>query len=161
MTPPKAYRFYTRSPDGKAIFGFDSLEGATTAAIEYGETAFVVDTNAQTYNPMLHEVRQGELKISGIGGWGRGRMGLDLDFIEAIKKGHVALAHAFLAKGSDVNAKDRHGGPALHWAVGGGKIEIVQLLLEHGADTTQIDGNGQTAAQLAQKRGRQEIAKLL
>jgi len=161
MTGSRSFQFFARSSDGKAIFGFDTLEGATTAALEYGEGAFVIDTAARTYNPMLHAVRNGELKITGFGGWGADRMGLDRDYIESIKKGHVAIVHAFLAKGANVNAKDAKGGPALHWAVGGGKLAIVELLLAHGVDVSVVDGNGQTAAELAQKRGRSEICKLL
>ncbi len=160
-SPPRPFRFYTRSPDGQAIFGFDTLEGATTAALEYGEGAFVIDTSARTYHPALHSVRDGALKITGFGGWGAGRMGLDRDFIESIKKGHVAIVHAFLAKGANVNAKDGNGGPALHWAVGGGKEAIVGLLLQHGADASAIDSNGQTALELAEKRGRSGIVALL
>ncbi len=161
MTSSCTYRFFARTSDGQAIFGFDTLEGATTAALEYGEGAFVIDTSAQTYNPVLHSVREGELKITGYGGWGAGRLGLDRDYIEAIKKGHVAIVHAFLAKGADVNARDANGGPALHWAVGGGKSAIIELLLEHGVDVSVVDGNGQTAAELARKRGRTEILGLL
>jgi len=159
--PPRNRRFFVRSPDGQAIYGFESLAGATTAALEFGEGAFVVDTNAQTYYPMLRSVREGELVIAGVGGWGAGRMGLDRDLIEAIKKGHVAIVHAFLAKGASADARDGHGGPALHWAVGSGKPGIVQLLLENGADAGAVDGNGQTARELAEKLDRPALAALL
>ncbi len=158
MTP---HRYYVRSQDAKAIFGFDSLDAASMAAREYGEGAFVVDTMAQAYKPMLHQVRDGDLVYAGYGGWDTGRFGLDRDLIEAVKKGHVAIVHAFLAKGADANAIDANGGPALHWAVGGGKLEIVQLLLQAGADVSVLDGHGQSALMLAQKRGRHEIASLL
>ncbi len=157
----EAYRYYVRAPDGRAIFGFESTEGAETAARAYGEGAHVVDTLAQAYRPMLQEMRGGELVISGFGGWDTGRFGLDRDLIEGIKKGHVAIAHAFLAKGADANARDKHGGTALHWAVGGGRPEIVELLLEQGADPTARDAEGQTALALAQERGRDEIAEIL
>ncbi len=136
------YRYYVRSPDGRAIFGFESPEAAETAARAYGEGAHVVDTLAQAYRPMLQEMRGGELVIAGFGGWDTGRFGLDRDLIEGIKKGHVAIAHAFLAKGADANARDKHGGTALHWAVGGGRPEIVELLLEQGADPTARDAEG-------------------
>jgi hypothetical protein len=159
MTEP--YRYYVRSPDGRAIFGFESPEGAETAALEYGDGALVIDTLAQAYMPMVQESAGGELVISGFGGWDTGRFGVDRDLIEGVKKGHVAIAHAFLAKGADVNAPDKHGGTALHWAVGGGKAEIVKLLLDHGADASARDAHGQTALDLAQKRGKDEIAELL
>ncbi len=107
------YRYYVRSPDGRASFGFETTEAAETAARAYGEGAHVIDTLAQAYLPMLQELRGGELVIAGFGGWDTGRLGLDRDLIEGIKKGHVAIAHAFLAKGADANARDSHGGPAL------------------------------------------------
>ena len=157
----EAYRYFVRAPDGRAIFGFETAEAAATAAREYGDGAHVIDTLAQAYLPMLQELRGGELVISGFGGWDTGRFGLDRDLIEAIKKGHVAIVHAFLAKGADPNARDKHGGPALHWAVGGGKAEIVRLLLDEGADATARDGAGQSALDLAEARGKGEIAALL
>jgi len=160
-SPSSKFRYFVRSPDGRAVFGFESTEGAKTAALAYGEGAFVVDTNAQTYFPMLHSVRDGEVVITGFGGWGAGRMGLDRDYIEAVKKGHVAIVHAFLAKGADVNARDASGGPALHWAVGSGKPEIVQLLLEHDVEVDAVDGNGQTARDLAEKLDRPVLMELL
>jgi len=106
-------------------------------------------------------VRDSEVSITGFGGWGAGRMGLDLDLIESIKKGHVAIIHAFLAKGADVNAKDQNGGPALLWAAGGGHPDIVQLLLDHGADKRISDRGGKTALDIARKKNRQDIEKLL
>ncbi len=159
--PSRELRYFVRSPDGVAIHGFETVAGAETAALAHGEGALVVDTCAQTYCPMLHRVRDGALEIAGVGGWGADRMGLDGDLIEAIRKGHVAIVHAFLAKGSDVNARDAGGGPALHWAVGGGKAEIVRLLLAHGAYTAAVDGNGQTARAVAEKLGRPALVALL
>ncbi len=164
VEPPntaKQYRYYVRSPDGQAIFGFGNTEGARTAALAYGDGCFVIDTLAKAYLPMLRETVDGDLVYAGYGGWDTGRFGLDRDFIEGIKKGHVAIVHAFLAKGAQVNAQDHHGGPALHWAVGGGKPEIIKLLLDQGADVTARDRQGQTALQVADARGRTDIAELL
>jgi hypothetical protein len=158
---PEPRRFYVRSPDGRAIFGFDELEGATTAALAYGNGAFLIDTQAQAYSPMLQECLDGEIVYSGYGGWDTGRFGVGRDFIEGIKKGHVAIVHAFLAKGADVNSRDAQGGPALHWAVGGGKPEIVKLLLDQGADLGARDSRGKSALDLAEERNRTEIAALL
>ena len=155
------YRYYVRSPDGRAMFGFESPEAAETAARAYGEGVHVVDTLAQAYKPMLQEVRGGELVLAGFGGWDTGRFGLDRDLIEGIKKGHVAIAHAFLAKGANANARDSHDGPALHWAVAGSRAETVKLLLDHGADPNARDSQGQTALDLAKARDRDEIAEVL
>ena len=161
VTLTMPHRYYTRSPDGKAIYGFSRPEAADTAALAYGNGAHVIDTMAKSYQPMLSEVMDGELLIAGSSGWDTGKPdGLDADFIEAAKK-HVALAHAFLEKGADVNAADKNGGTALHWAVGGNKKQIVVLLLQHGADVAARDKNGLSPLDLAIKHNRDEIAALL
>jgi ankyrin repeat protein len=154
-------RFFVRSPDGGVMAGFEKREAAEFTAREYGDGALIVDTLAQAYMPMLQKISNGEVIYAGYGGWDTGRFGLNRDFIEGIKKGHVAIVQAFLAKGADVNAADGNGGPALHWAIGGGKVEIVQLLLDHGAHKDALDGHGQTARDVAKKRGRDDIAELL
>lgn len=159
------HRFYVRPSDGREITGVDTLEAAEALSRDYGDGTHVIDTHAQTYYPMLQESRDGALVYAGFGGWDTGRRGIDQDYIEAIKKGHVALVHAFLAKGADVNACDPSGGTALHWAVGGGKPDVVALLLAHGADKSAVDHHGQTppklAEKLAEKKGNAEILVLL
>ncbi len=158
-------RYYARSPDGRAIFGFDRAQAAETVALEYGIGATIVDTLAQVYTPMLQEVLPGDggprLVLAPIGGWGAGRFDLDRDLIEAVKKGHEAIVHAFLAKGASANARDARGGSALHWAAGRGKIDVVALLLAEGADVDARDGAGRTALDVAECRSRSEIAELL
>lgn len=161
----KTYRFYVRSPDGRAIYGFDRAEVAAEVALEYGVGAEVVDTLAQGYIPMLQQVisAQGrkEIVYGAIGGWDTGRFGVDRDLIEGIKKGSVAIAHAFLAKGASANAADAGGGTALHWAVARGNIDVVRLLLGHGADVAARDATGLTALDVARNKSRDEIADLL
>lgn len=165
MTPPRTYRYYVRSPDGRAIYGFDRLEAATAVALEYGVGAALVDTLAQAYYPIIQEVQATasgkELVFGAVGGWDTGRFGLDRDLIEAVKKGSAAIAHAFLAKGADPNARDGHGGPALHWAAARGKADIVSLLLQSGADVQATDGKGQSALDVARGRNAAEVVALL
>jgi hypothetical protein len=161
----KTYRYYVRSPDARAIFGFDRLEAATAVALEYGIGAALVDTMAQAYHPMLQEVKVTEagkaLVYAPLGGWDTGRFGVDRDLIEGIKKGHAAIAHAYLAKGGSANACDANGGPALHWAVARGNAEVVSLLLAKGADVHARDGRGQTALDIAVKKNQPAIGQLL
>lgn len=167
MSPPRAYRYYVRSPDGRAIYGFDRLEAATAVAIEYGVGAALVDTMAQAYYPIIQEVRPSaggagkELVFGAVGGWDTGRFGLDRDLVEAIKKGSVAIAHAFLAKGADANARDAHGGPALHWAAARAKADVVKLLLDSGADVHAVDVKGQTALDVARARNAADVVAVL
>ncbi len=157
----KSHRFYLCPPDGGPLTAISGLKPAREAAMAMGDGTMIVDTMAQTYRPMLQEVRDGEVIYAGFGGWDTGKFGTDRDFIEGIKKGNLLIVRAFLAKGADVNAKDTGGGPALHWAVGGGKAEIVQLLVDEGADISAIDSHGQTALELAKKKEFQKIADLL
>ena len=154
-------RFYVRSPDGRMITGYDRPDAAKAVALEYGDGAVVVDTLAQAYYPVAEEVTGGELLHSGVAGWTAGKSNPAKDLIEAVRKGHPAVVHAFLAKGSDPNARDSKGGTALHWAVAKGSAEIAQLLLDAGADPNATDAGGKTALDLAGEKGRVKVAAML
>ncbi len=154
-------RYYVRSPDGGMIAGYDDPNAAKAVALDYGDGAHLVDTHAQAYHPIAQVVADGELTYVDIGGWGAGKLSLERNLIEAVKKGHAAIVHGFLAKGADADAKDANGGPALLWAVAGGKAEIVELLLAHGADVNARDGDGTGALELARKRHKRALIELL
>lgn len=158
---PILRRYYVRSPDGAAIAGFDQLESAAQAALAYGDGAKVVDTLAQAYHPMLREVSGGELGYAGFGGWDSGRHGLDYDLVEAIKKGYVALVHAFLAKGASANAKDHRGAPALLWAVGSGHADCLRLLLGSGADANAKDAEETSALALVRRKNKADLLEII
>jgi hypothetical protein len=143
------------------IFGYDDLNAAKAVALDYGEGAHLVDTNAQAYHPIAQEVRNRELAYVEIGGWGAGKFSVERNLIESIKKGHLAIVHAFLAKGADPNTKDANGGPALHWAVARGKADIIELLIAHGAQLDARDADGMSVLDLALERGKQTVIDLL
>ncbi len=156
------HRFYVISPNGRMVLGLDVEEAAEATALEYGDGAFVVDTLAKSYQPMLQQVMNGELVIAGVSGWDTGKPGnLDRDLVEAVKKGRVQIVRAFLEKGASPNARDARGGSALHWAVGGGHEEIVSTLLAAGADPSTTDAAGLTPLDVARKRRRGTIIHLL
>lgn len=157
-------RYYVRSPDGGLIFGFDRIEAATAAALDYGEGAALVDTQAQAYHPMLQTVRiegRPKLAFEPVGGWDTGRFPLERDLIEAVKKGRVEIVHAFLAKGASADARDEKGGTALHWAVARRRLDVIELLLTHGADARVQDAAGCGALELAERLELREIAQAL
>ncbi len=157
----QTYRYYTRSPDGRAIYGFDTLQGAETAAREYGEGAFVVDTGALTYEPMVQIVKDGELVYFGVSGWDTHKLNDSENMVEGIRNGHVAIVHAFLARGADANHVDRAGGTPLHWAAARGLTDIVELILAHGGNPLVRDNDGEMPRDIARDRNRDDIFDLL
>ena len=64
-------------------------------------------------------------------------------------------------QGADVNAKDRIGSTALHYAVSTGDSAVVKLLLEEGAKTEATDNIGETALIGAVNYGQDSIAIIL
>lgn len=155
------HRYYVRSPDGRLITGYDRPDAARAVALDYGEGAVVVDTLAQAYYPVAEEVIGGELLHAGVGGWNAGRQDPGRDLVEAIRKGHPAVVHAFLVKGADPDTRDANGGTALHWAASRGNAEIARLLLDAGADRSATDDEGHTPAQVAERKGRTGLVALL
>ena len=73
--------------------------------------------------------------------------------IKAAKKGNAAKIEKLLARGADVNAKNKEGRTALMGAAFAGHTAIVQALLEAGADVNAKDERGTTALSAAAFRG--------
>jgi ankyrin repeat protein len=60
--------------------------------------------------------------------------------LDAVKKKDISGARTILDfMGANVNAIDEEGTPALQWAAQGGKIGVVEMLLEKGADISIVD----------------------
>ena len=161
----KPYRYYARAAEGRAIFGFDLESRANAVALEFGPGAAVVDTGAQAYMPMLQTVERGEsgpaLVYGAIGGWDCGRFDADRDLLEAVKRGRVEIAHAFLAKGASADARDGAGRSALHWAAARGARDIAEALMAAGARTDARDAEGRTPRDGASMRGHAALAAWL
>ncbi len=92
----------------------------------------------------------------------------DSPLFEAVKKGDKAAVEALLAKGADVNAKERDGvgETPLHYAANTtyGRKDIAELLLAKGADVNAKDKNGETPLHETvgdKSSAKQDIAALL
>ncbi len=66
-----------------------------------------------------------------------------------------------IAAGADLNARQKDGKTALHYAAQYGPAEALRLLLAAGADATLRDANGQTPLDLATANRRPANAELL
>jgi hypothetical protein len=79
----------------------------------------------------------------------------------AVQEGKMRVVTELL-KHHDVNAVDRNGRVALHYAVSNGQFKIVELLLTHTeTDVNLQDNDGNTALHYAVDNGRKAIFKLL
>jgi ankyrin repeat protein len=62
----------------------------------------------------------------------------------SVAVGNIPLTKLFLAKGADINARDKTGATPLHEAARRGHKEIVELLIEKDAEINAKDDNGMT-----------------
>ena len=67
----------------------------------------------------------------------------------AARNGHFVIVKLLLEAGADVEARDRWGQTALHWAAKRSQANEVKLLLEAGADAEARTTAGQTPRDLA------------
>jgi hypothetical protein len=82
--------------------------------------------------------------------------------IYAIMRNNIEFARMLLEREALINARYQSDMTPLHWAAqGGGRTEVLRLLLEHGADVSARDEYGSTPSELASLYGYPEIVELL
>ena len=85
-----------------------------------------------------------------------------LDIFDACRDGNLLAVKVFiLIMNIDIEAKDRFGGTALHYASSNGHKEIVEFLLSKDCDVNAIDYDGWTALYLASYMGHRDVIKIL
>ena len=72
---------------------------------------------------------------------------------DAAMRGDVAAVRALVAKKADVNAAQKDGSTALHWAVHRGNAELINLLIRSGANVKAATREGVTPLWLAGVNG--------
>ncbi|XP_055632502.1 protein fem-1 homolog A-like isoform X2 [Toxorhynchites rutilus septentrionalis] len=71
------------------------------------------------------------------------------------------LCKYLLAKGADIHACDLYDRTALHYAVAGGNVQTIRLLLDHGADPVAETRDGEDVLRMASYMGVAPIAQYL
>jgi len=74
---------------------------------------------------------------------------------------HKEVAELLIAKGADVNAKNKFGWTPLYWTAYGGHKEIVELFIAKGAAVNAKDDDGRTPLDMAIDFNHTETADLL
>jgi ankyrin repeat protein len=79
----------------------------------------------------------------------------------ATAEGHLAVAHALIARGADVNARSMAGDTPLMLAARGGNMPLVVALIDAGASINDTAADGSTVLALAVANAHYELAALL
>src|ERR1043166_6286166 len=79
----------------------------------------------------------------------------------ASAQGRIEVAALLLARGADVDARNKAGATPLRWAVTSGNVELVRLLLDKGANVNARTKGRSTPLMRAMENARAEIGELL
>jgi len=97
-----------------------------------------------------------------LGGCDRGReISPDEALRRAAEQGSTARVQRALARGADVNARNRWGGTPLHVAASRGHVAVAELLIARGADVNALDRDNETPLHGAVRNGHPAMTRLL
>jgi ankyrin repeat protein len=83
------------------------------------------------------------------------------ELIAAARTGNASAVRALIDRRADVNAAEKDGTTALHWAARAGDLPTSQLLIRSGARVNASNRYGVTPLSLAAKNGHSEVIELL
>jgi len=87
---------------------------------------------------------------------GRGHVSVLLKILDFVKSSSTSKSTTEI-----VNARDKFGATALHWACSVGSIDCVKLLLESNSNVTIRDKKGRSALEIACSRSHFDVAQIL
>lgn len=83
------------------------------------------------------------------------------DLHTAARNNDVGQLHVLLAKGADINSRDKHSRTALHLAAWAGKLESVKALLAAKCNAGASAMDDTTALHFAAQKGHMEVCRQL
>ena len=90
-----------------------------------------------------------------------GAAGEGVRVIDAVRSGSTEAVRALLKQKVDVNAAERDGTTALHWAAHANNLELAQLLLRAGANANAVNRYGVAPLRLAVEAGNAALVDAL
>ena len=79
----------------------------------------------------------------------------------AVNNNHFSTARFLIERGSNINAVDHSGWPAVFYAAWNTNIKMLNLLIDNGAQLDVKDDNGVSIKEIAEAKGAIEILGLL
>jgi len=119
---------------------------------EFSPFHMAVELNSPAVELFLARgVEPGGLKLARSGGY----------LFCSSQSGCMPVLSRILDQGADVNGLSATGATALHYAIYGGKTNVVQVLLDHGADVNGRDRRQSTPLHQAVRAGSAEVVQML
>ncbi|CAG2059174.1 unnamed protein product, partial [Timema podura] len=120
--------------------------------------------NREGFNPLHIATRSGHLEVVqflvGLKKNFKESLGEHIILLIASENGHINIVN-YLLDLIDVNTVDSDGCTALHAAVRGGQLEVVQLLVKRNAHINCKDVHGYTALKYCVRNGRLDVLEFL